>query len=221
MSKIWTGEDMAGALPISGWGAFGSISRTGQGFRSLYGEDQGGRAWNVTHPGEPTHRPEHVEPVDPIEQAAQDAFLQGFQEGERLAREAAERDNDVRAELAAALQLLAQSGEGTLSTLLSQAVIRLVTQIIGEVPIDEHVLKERCEAVAACIDGDDAKAVLEVNPDDLPMLQLEHCDLALSPNADLPRGSVRLATAEGWVEDGPDVRLARLKAMMDDMEGKL
>jgi flagellar assembly protein FliH len=32
---------------------------------------------------------------------------------------------------------------------------------------------------------------------------------------------VRLATADGWIEDGPDVRLSRLKALMDDMEGKL
>lgn len=220
MSRIWSGEDME-ATPITGWGAFGSVGRNGGSFRSLYADTSGSRAWNVTHPGEPTHGPAVADPVDPIEEAAREAFLQGFQEGERLATEAAERDNDLRAELAAAIQQIAQSGEGTLATLLSHAVIRLVTQIIGEVPIDEQVLSARCEAVAACIDGDAASAVLEVNPEDLPLLRMEAGDLALSANPDLPRGSVRLATAEGWVEDGPDVQLDRLKALMDDMEGKL
>jgi len=221
MSKIWSGDTMNAAEPISGWGAFGSVGQSGRGFRSLYAEEQGSRAWNVTHPGEPTHAPGVIEEIDPVEQAAQEAFVQGFQEGDRLAREAMEQDNAARTELAAAIQLLAQSGEGTLATMLSHAVVRLVTQIIGEVPIDAHVLTERCEAVAACIDDDDARTVLQVSPADLPLLEMEQIGVALAANPDLPRGSVRLATTDGWVEDGPDVRLDRLKALMDDMEGRI
>ncbi len=221
MSRIWSGGTIESATPIEGWGAFGSVGSTGAGFRTLYSEEQGSRAWNVTHPGEPTHVSATAEPVDPIEQAAQEAFLQGFQEGERLTRETMERDNVARAQLADAIALVAQAGEGTLAAMLSQSVIRLVTQIIGDVPIDEDVLKARCEAVAACIDSDEARAVLEVNPQDLPLLEMEEMGVALAASGDLPRGSVRLATSDGWVEDGPDIRLARLKALMDDMEGKL
>lgn len=221
MSRLWAGKTMTDATAIGGWGAFGSVGRTGAAFRSLYAMEQGSRAWNVTHPAEPTHDESVAEAVDPIEQAAQEAFLQGFQEGERLTREAAERDNDARAELAAAVIQLAQAGEGELARLLSQAVIRLVAQIIGEVPIDPEILKARCDAVAACIDGDEARAVLEVNPEDLPLLAMEQMAVTLAANPDLPRGSVRLATSDGWVEDGPDVRLARLQALMDDMEGRL
>mgnify|MGYP003642545399 FL=1 len=124
-------------------------------------------------------------------------------------------------ELAAAIQSLAKVDEGTFATLLSQAVIRLVGQIVGEVPIDADVLRARCEAVAACIDNDEAKARLEVNPEDLPLLQAEPLRFSLVASAEVQRGSVRLATADGWIEDGPDVRLARLKALMDDMEGRL
>jgi flagellar assembly protein FliH len=220
MSRIWSGEDMD-ATPIDGWGSFGSVGRSGQGFRTLYADEQGSRAWNVTHPGQPTNAQAQAEPIDPIEEAAREAFLQGFQEGERLTREAMDGDNLVRAELASAIALLAQSGEGTLATMLSQTVIRLVTQIMGDVPIDQDVLKARCEAVAACIDGDDERTVLEVSPDDLPLLEMEQIGVLLAANPDLPRGSVRLATADGWVEDGPDVRLARLHALMDDMEGRI
>ncbi|HWJ70340.1 MAG TPA: FliH/SctL family protein [Sphingobium sp.] len=221
MSKVWPGDVMADATALEGWGAFGSVGRNGAGFRSLYATEQASRAWNVTHPAEPTHEPDTPEPIDPIEQAAQEAFLQGFQEGDRLAREAAERDNDVRAELAAAMAQLAQAGEGELARLLSEAVIRLVGQIIGEAPIDPDILKARCDAVAACIDGDETRAVLEVNPQDLPLLEMEQMAVTLAANPDLRRGSVRLATAEGWVEDGPDVRLDRLRTLMDDMEGRL
>jgi len=223
MSRIWSGQQTGAATRLDGWGDFGSVGRAGGGFRTLYAEEQpGSRAWNVTHPGAPTHvEPETVEVIDPIEAAAQEAFVQGFQEGERITRAALERDNAARAELAAAMTLLAEAGEGTLAALLSEAVIRLVTQIIGDVPIDAATLTARCEAVAACIDSDESRAVIEVNPEDLPLLEMERIGVALAPNADLPRGSVRLATSDGWVEDGPDVRLARLKALMDDMEGRL
>jgi len=221
MSRLWTAKAMDEATALGGWGAFGSIGRDGAAFRNLYAVEQGSRPWNVTHPAEPTHDESVTEPIDLVEQAAQQAFLQGFQEGERLTREAAERDNDARAELAAALGQLAQAGEGELARLLSQAVLRLVAQIIGEVPIDPAVLKARCDAVAACIDGDESRAVLEVNPEDLPLLEAEAMAVTLAANPALSRGSVRIATADGWVEDGPDVRLARLQALMDDMEGRL
>jgi Flagellar biosynthesis/type III secretory pathway protein len=223
MSKIWSADTVSGAAPLESWGSFGSVGRNGKGFRNLYAEGQGNRAWNVSFPGESGHNADNDEApaIDPVEEAAREAFVQGFQEGERITREAAERDDAARLELAAAIQSLAKVDEGTFATLLSQAVIRLVGQIVGEVPIDADVLRARCEAVAACIDNDEAKARLEVNPEDLPLLQAEPLRFSLVASAEVQRGSVRLATADGWIEDGPDVRLARLKALMDDMEGRL
>ncbi len=219
MSRIWSREEMDGATRLESWSAM--CAAPPQTFRARYGEERQGRAWNITHPGRATHAAD-APPVndDPVEIAAQAAFVQGFQEGERVAREAAAVDNGARLTLAEALQGVVRADEGTLATLLSQAVIRLVGQMMGEVAIDEALLRERCAAVAACLDSDTGKAVLEVNPADVPLLDEEALGVALSPNADLPRGSVRLATTEGWVEDGPDVRLSRLKALMDDMEGR-
>lgn len=208
---------MGEAAPLASWSAMRVPA--GHGFRALYGEETQPRAWNLTQPGRATHEAMPVE-ESPEEAAAREAFVQGFQEGERVTREAAEADDAARLELADALRGVARADEGTLATLLSQAVIRLVGQMMGEVAIDETLLRERAAAVAACLDSEDGKAVLEVNPADAPLLDEVSLGLALSPNADLPRGSVRLATAEGWVEDGPDVRLSRLKALMDDMEGR-
>lgn len=212
---------LASAAPIEGFGTFGSLTKSRR-FQARFGESGGSAAWRSTQPGQPSggEAPDDAEPVDPIEQAARDAFLQGFREGERVTREAQTLDEAARADLATAIGQIAQSGEGALATMLSQAVSRLVGQIIGEVPIDETLLQERCTAVAAYIGGDEAQAVLEVNPQDMPLLDGAAMGVTLAPNPELSRGSVRLATADGWVEDGPDVRLARLKTLMDDMEGR-
>jgi len=227
MSKIWSGETTDAATPVSSWVAFNTGSGSDN-FRALYAGDRGSPSWSMTFPGErspategPSATDLSQDLVDPIEAAAQEAFVQGFQEGERVTRDALERDEAARADLAAAIQSLARVDEGSFATLLSEAVIRLVGQIIGEVPIDADVLQARCEAVAACIDNDETRAQIEVNPEDLPLLEGGAASVALVPNPNLPRGSVRLATADGWIEDGPDVRLARLKALMDDMEGRL
>lgn len=228
MSKIWSAKSIPLVTPVGGFGDFGSLAREGSPFRSLYGEEAPNRAWNVTLPGQVTRTntdivamPEDAaDAVDPVEEAAREAFLQGFQEGERITREAAETDDAARAALAGAIAKIAQAGEGTLAAMISQAVIRLVSQIMGEVAVDEMLLKERAAAVAACIDGNEGRALLEVNPDDLPLLEREGMGVTLAANPELARGSVRLATQEGWIEDGPDVRLARLKALMDDMEGR-
>ncbi len=223
MSKIWPGDAMP-ATPATGLSDFGSLGPHGSVFRSLYGNERSSADWQARKPGgrRATDQEMPAEPAtDPLEDAAHEGFLQGFREGERIAREAADADNEARLQLAAAVQHVAQSGEGTLAAMLSQAVVRLVGQIMGEVSIDEALLKDRCTAVAACIDSDEARAVIEVNPEDMHLLEKEATGVTLAANPDLPRGSVRLATSDGWVEDGPDVRLARLKALLDEMEGRL
>lgn len=219
MSNFWSSSELSDATPVGGWGDFGSIAPRGN-FRSRFGAAGEGAGWTATRV-DTADRLEAEPEIDPVEQASQEAFVQGFQEGERLTREAMAEEDAARLVLADAITQIASAGEGVLASLLSQAVLRLVTQIVGEAAIDEARLTERCAKIAACIDPDDSKAVLEVSPADMPLIDTSDIAVALSPNPQLARGSVRLATADGWIEDGPEVRLARLKALMDDMEGKL
>jgi flagellar assembly protein FliH len=222
MSSFWAPNEGVDATPVSAVTSFAGIVSRG-GFRSRFGAVGEGTGWTATRPNT-VNTADHLVPepeIDPIEEASQQGFVAGFQEGERITREAMEADDSVRRALADAIGQLGGIGEGMLASLLSQSVLRLVTQIVGEVPIDEARLAERCAAVAAFIDPDDGKAVLEVNPLDLPLIGTEGLGVALVPNAQLARGSVRLATSDGWIEDGPDVRLSRLQALMDDMEGRL
>ena len=105
--------------------------------------------------------------------------------------------------------------------MLSTAVVRLVEQIVGNAPVDADLLRQRCEAVAACIEENDGSVALHVHPDDMPLLDGAQIACRLSADPALGRGGVRLDTDDGWIEDGPDVRLSRLRALLDDMEGRL
>ena len=157
--------------------------------------------------------------ADSIERVRADAFAQGLDEGVRVATESFAADEEAKARLAEALAQIAPAANGALSTLLSAAVLRLVTQIVGEVSVDAELLAKRVGAVAAFIEEGQGRQRLHVNPDDMVLLQGREFGLELTPDASIGRGSVRLDTADGWIEDGPDVQLSRLKALLDTMEG--
>ncbi|NWK97106.1 flagellar biosynthesis protein [Sphingobium lactosutens] len=162
-----------------------------------------------------------VEPeIDLVEEARMEAFTLGFDEGCRVTAESHAAESDARERLIEALELLAPAPSGMLSTMLSATVVRLVEQIVGEVEIDMDRLVQRCDSVAAFIESNQDKNALHVHPDDAELLKNESIGVPLVADRTMHRGCVRLETADGWVEDGPDVRLSRLRALMDDMEGK-
>lgn len=186
---------------------------TSNGFRSLYSAPAGKQTAAM--------RAAAAEPeVDLVEQASMEAFAQGFDEGCRITGEAMADETQSRIRLAQALEILTPAPSGMLSTMLSATVVRLVEQIVGEVEIDIERLLQRCDTVAAFIDDNDQKGALHLHPDDIVMVEGEKIAVRLVPDPELKRGCVRLETADGWVEDGPDVRLSRLRALLDDMEGK-
>ncbi len=159
--------------------------------------------------------------ADPVEQAHAEGFQMGFDEGVRLATEAVEADRDALERLTQALEQLAPASSGTLATMLSASVMRLVEQIVGEVSVDVALLQRRCEAVAAFIEEGEGRSALRLHPDDVTLVEGTAVGVPLVADATMQRGCVKLETAEGWIEDGPDVRLSRLRALMDDMEGRL
>lgn len=159
-----------------------------------------------------------VPAVDPVEQARAEAFAQGFDEGMRVASEGMVSDEEAKARLAEALEQIAPAAQGALPALLSAAVLRLVEQIVGQVPVDRDLLMKRVNAVAAFVDAEQERRSLYMHPEDIALLSAHEFGFALTPDPAMTRGSVRLDTGEGWIEDGPDVQLSRLKAMLDTMD---
>ena len=211
LSRIW-GAEANHEISSVGLSAVRDGNGDG-GFRSLYSAPPGQESAALRAVAQ-------VQEEDPLEQARIEAFTMGFDEGCRITGEAAAEDAEARNRLAEALELLAPAPSGMLSTMLSATVVRLVEQIVGEVEIDIDRLIQRCDTVAAFIDSDEGNGALHLHPEDIVMLEGETIGVKLVPDAQMRRGCVRLETAAGWVEDGPDVRLSRLRALLDDMEGK-
>ncbi|UZW55039.1 flagellar biosynthesis protein [Sphingobium sp. JS3065] len=207
LSKLWTNADVA-SVPLGGMGQV-----TSGGFRSLFAPMR-------SPSGHAVHDSVPETEEDVLEQARIEAFAMGFDEGSRVTAEANAADGEARQRLAEALELLAPAPSGMLSTMLSATVVRLVEQIVGEVEIDIERLVQRCDSVAAFIEENDAKGALHLHPGDIELLQGEEIGVKLVADQAMQRGCVRLETADGWVEDGPDVRLSRLRSLLDDMEGK-
>ena len=211
MSRIWGAEAVRDVAPVTVAG----FRPAEGGFRSLYTAPAG--QLTAAMRGAVVE----VEPeIDLVEEARMEAFTLGFDEGCRVTAEANSADTDARARLAEALDLLAPAPSGMLSTMLSATVVRLVEQIVGEVEIDLERLIDRCDTVAAFIESNQDKSALHLHPDDVSLLEGETIGVPMVADKSMQRGCVRLETADGWVEDGPDVRLSRLRALMDDMEGK-
>ena len=106
---------------------------------------------------------------------------------------------------------------GPLAALLTETVTRLVRQIVGEVQIDAATLRARAEAVAELVTAELGPARLRMHPDDIALLEGLDLPLPVAPDHHLASGTILLETGEGWIEDGPQVRLARLRQQLDAM----
>jgi len=126
--------------------------------------------------------------------------------------------------LAGALAELIRSAEaikpepaGPLAAVLAETVARFVRQIVGEVKIDPAMLKERAETIAEMVTAESGPARLRMHPEDIAMLDGVDLGLPMAPDHHLTSGTIILETGEGWIEDGPQVRLARLRSQLDNM----
>ncbi len=106
---------------------------------------------------------------------------------------------------------------GPLAAVLAETVARLVKQVVGEVVIDVETLRSRAEAIAALVTAEAGPARLRLHPDDIARLDGFDLGLPAAPDHHLPSGTIVLETGEGWIEDGPQVRLARLRTQLDAM----
>jgi flagellar assembly protein FliH len=155
------------------------------------------------------------------DEASQRVHAQGYSEGYEDGRRAAEQEfgeeRAAVARLAEALEVLRPEPTNALALLLAEAVDRLVREVIGEVDIDATLLLTRARSAAALIGPNTEPSKLRVHPDDAALLASAELPVALAADPSLQRGTVVLETGHGWIEDGPAVRLERLRAELDKM----
>ncbi|WP_129794316.1 hypothetical protein [Sphingosinicella sp. CPCC 101087] len=152
--------------------------------------------------------------------AQAEAYAKGYDEARRTVEQEVAAERAAIARLAESLEVLRPEPTNALALLLAETVDRLVREIIGSVEIDPNLLLARARAAAELIGENVEPSRLVVHPEDLPLLEPAGLPVDLATNPDLPRGTVVLETGHGWIEDGPAVRLDRLRAELDKMAAK-
>ena len=159
-------------------------------------------------------------PLTPEQERArirEEAFLRGLDEGRKTAEAEFAAERDALARLAESLAVLRPEPANALALLLAETVDRLVRQVVGEVEVDAQLLLTRANAAAQLIGKEVEPSKLRVHPDDIVYLQAGNFDVPLQADPSLTRGAIVLETGHGWVEDGPAIRLERLRAELDRM----
>lgn len=143
------------------------------------------------------------------------AYARGLAEGRRTVEAELAAERAAVAELAETLPNLRAESTLPLSMLIAETVDRLVKQVVGEVEIDDLSLIARAKAAAAMIGEATQPARLRAHPEDAALLGEAGLEVAVVADRMLERGQLLLETIEGWVEDGPAIRLERLRAELD------
>jgi len=147
----------------------------------------------------------------------EEAFALGCQEGRKTVEAEFAAERDALARLAESLAVLRPEPANALALLLAETVDRLVRQVVGEVDIDANLLLARANAAAQLVGKDVEPTRLRAHPADIPYLEAGKLEVPLHADPTLTRGAIVLETGHGWIEDGPAVRLDRLRAALDKM----
>lgn len=142
-------------------------------------------------------------------------YADGLTEGRRLALIELEEERAAVVRLMSELEALKPQDSDGLAALLATTVKRLVSQIVGEVEINPDTLAERAQAVAAMIAEETAPKRLRLHPTDVVRLAGAKLPIEVVGDPMLAPGTIMLDTGAGWVEDGPHVRLEKLRTQLD------
>jgi len=209
LSEIWTSDLGGEATRVDAWTR---PAPTGQ--FTPWGGD--GHPRRRASDFAPTPKPASP-PVTDMETLRAEAFAEGFEQGRQAVMMEFAREREALAKLIRSAEALQPEAPAALAAVLAEAVARLVRQVVGEVKIDPTTLRERAEAIAELVPAETAPARLRMHPDDISMLEGVDLGLPVAPDHHLASGTIILETGEGWIEDGPQVRLARLRAQLDQM----
>jgi flagellar assembly protein FliH len=143
-----------------------------------------------------------------------DLYAEGFAAGERAAREALQtRHADMQQLLAAADALQPEPSE-ELAAMIATTVERLVTELVGRMPVEREWLASKIDAAIACLSEADAARTLWLHPDDIALLGDAELPLQLSHDPSLERGALRIDCSHGWIEDSRSLHLEELRTAL-------
>ncbi|HET8611426.1 MAG TPA: FliH/SctL family protein [Sphingomonas sp.] len=172
-------------------------------------------AWQDEEEDEEGAEPFPTPPSVNIEAVRQQAFTEGYEAGIETGRREADAEREALRSLAASLETLKPEPVQALGAMLAATVERLVKEVMGEVRIDPETLLARAQAAAALIGEETRPSLLRLHPDDAARIDASALPVAIEADPAMTPGGLRLETGSGWIEDGPALRLEKLRAQLD------
>lgn len=141
---------------------------------------------------------------DPLSVAWAEGYAQGQADAAALHAESDAAEQAAREKLALNLARL----EGELAEELRRRLVETVTELCAATlepyALDEKVLLHRVERAVSMLSRADDERVIRLNPEDRKLIADSlAADWTVIDDPALPRGSLRVETATGGVEDGP------------------
>lgn len=153
----------------------------------------------------PITPPADPEPGDPLARAWADGFAAGEAEARAAADTRRVADDEARARLALSFARIDADLTEQLRDRLHATIQALCEATLAPVALDPALLARRAERAAAMLSRAEDDRVLRLHPDDLALIAAQlPADLPTSPDPQLERGTLRIETSQGGVEDGPE-----------------
>ena len=149
-----------------------------------------------------------AEPVadapDPVAASFADGYAAGVEHAQTVAAQLMAEEAEARAALDLSfVRLDAEMAEG-LRQRLSETVMALCEATLVPFALDTDVLQRRVERAVSMLSRAEDERVIRLNPEDMKLVSPRlPQDWKVVEDASLPRGSLRVETATGGVEDGP------------------
>lgn len=169
------------------------------------------RRFSASPQPEPPIKAEEPAPAAPEPEApdpVSEAFARGYAEGHRQAAEdAATRaaaDMAARERLALSFARIDERLEEELRLRLRDTVAALCEAAIAPLALDPVALSQRVETAVSMLARTDDDRVIHLNPRDFDLVSPRlRSEWKIRPDRTLERGTVRIETNSGGVEDGP------------------
>ena len=215
MSEFWKPDAARGASALNAMELTGGMQRPP--FVPWAEKFSSGFASSAALAPQQPHFDEPMEATIDLDAIRDRAFADGYNEGRRTVEMEVGAERDAVARLAEMLEQYRPEPPAELAALLAETVDRLVRQIVGEAVIDADLLDKRVAVVAQLIADTSAPRRMRLHPDDIRRLEGADLDVEIIPDASMLPGSVFVETGTGWVEDGPDVGLEKLRQALERM----
>lgn len=146
--------------------------------------------------------------------AVEDPYAHGLADGQQMAQAAFSIERKQLHALLGSADALRTEDNAEIGFMLDNIIRKIVTKIIGDLPIDSAFLSQQIDAATAVLTEADQNRTLRMHPADLALLADGDLPLPCAADAQLPRGNMRIECSDGWVEHGPAFALDRLAQVL-------